>query len=331
VDEADLLRQIKRFSGRASGSVRISIGDDAAVLRLPPGSDLVATTDMLVENVDYRRHWASAEEVGWKAHAAALSDLAAMGARPMGSMLSLAVSPSWNPARILDVARGAARCGRRYGSALIGGDLSATQGSMVCSLTCLGSVPHHAALTRNGARPGHLLAVTGKIGFPWVVLGKLLERNKAKPAGSRVPRRLIQKYFRPIPRLEAGSHLARLRLVSSAIDISDGLAMDLHRLCEASRVGAEILADRLPLATEIRKESKKRGQDPVVNALASGEEYELLLTLPAKNVDAARLVCRRARADLKVIGKVLSLSKGLSLVRDGKRSPLKPRGFSHKF
>lgn len=331
MNERDLLREIKKYSGRAPSHVKISIGDDAAVLRLPVGKDLVATTDMLVENIDFRRSWCTAEDVGWKAHAAALSDLAAMGAKPLGSLLSLAVPSSWNTAKILAVAKGAAQCGKKYGSLLIGGDLSSTQGSMVCSLTCMGSVQKNTALTRKGAKPGHVLALTGTVGSSGAVLAKLLARRNSQPAFPKDFQRLIKKFFRPVPRLQAGHLFASRKLVSAAIDVSDGLALDLHRLCRASNVGAEIFAADLPLAKNAGVASHKKHQDPVAHALASGEEYELLLSISRKNLEAAKRASAKSSTRLTVIGKVRHASKGITLVQNSVRRVLEPRGFSHSF
>lgn len=331
MNERDLLFEIKKYSGRPPSHVKISIGDDAAVLRLPPGTDLVATTDMFVENIDFRQSWCTAEDVGWKAHAAALSDLAAMGAKPLGSLLSLAIPSAWSPAKILAVAQGAARCGRKYGSLLIGGDLSSTQGSMVCSLTCMGSVQQKAALTQKDAKPGHVLALTGTVGASGAALENLLDRKNARSSSPQDSRRLIKKYFRPVPRLQAGFLLASRKLASAAIDVSDGLALDLHRMCRASKVGAEIVAADLPLAREAKVQSLKKRKDPIREALASGEEYELLLSISRNNLEAAKRACAKSNTRLTVIGKVRHASEGITLLQDGLRCVLEPLGFSHSF
>jgi len=245
VDELELVRMIRRKAGKSKQLV-LGIGDDCAIFRPRPGEDLLFTTDQMIEDVHFRAD-APAVEVGHRALARSLSDIAAMGGEPRFCLVSLAVplarsasTSTW----INGFYRGLLSLARRTKTALAGGDL-AHASSIYCDVMVCGAVPRgpgtsSKALRRNGARPGDDLYVSGKLGKPWD--------------------RRIQ------PRLELGISLRGL--ATACMDLSDGLSLDLHRLCVESGVAAEI--DRVPIAVG----------STVERALHGGEDYELLFTLP---------------------------------------------------
>src|SRR5512138_728353 len=284
--EFALIDRFVRAVPAAGRGVAVGPGDDAAVLRLPAGEELVATVDAVVDGVhfDRRSTWA---DVGWKALAVNLSDLAAMGARPLFALVALALPQRTSRARVLRVAAGLGACARAYRVPIAGGNVSRA-GELSVTVTAVGAVPEGRAVLREGARPGDLVAVTGTVGD--AALGLL----------PGAPAALALRQRRPVPRLEAGTALAPL--VRAAVDVSDGLAQDLGHLCRASGVGARIGAADLPLSAAYRR-AVAGAPDPFAAALAGGEDYELVVAIAPASLEAARAAAARARTPLTVVGR----------------------------
>ncbi len=297
--EFELIERFTRAFTRGEG-VRVGIGDDAAVLRPPPGEDLVATVDAVVEGVHFTRRFLP-EEIGWKALAVNLSDLAAMGARPLWALVALATPPGADPAWLTRIGRGIAACARRHGLSVVGGNVTAAR-QLSLSVTVLGSVGRGRALLRSGGRPGDLLVVSGTLGD--AALGI---RPRAAP-----PLRARQR--RPVPRLALGR--GAVGIARAAIDLSDGLLQDLGHLCADSGVGARVEVERLPLSAAYRAATRRSGE-PAVAALSGGEDYELLLAVPPARLEALRGVARRSRTPVTVVG-VLEARAGIRVVKGGR-------------
>jgi thiamine-monophosphate kinase len=282
---------IERLRARAAKEpareVRIGIGDDCALLRPRPGEELAVTTDLSIAGRHFRLDWHSPESAGHRALARGLSDLAAMGARPMAAFLSLGL-----PRALVRLDRGQRSqtglwvdrffdgllaLAQAHKTPLAGGDLAETQVA-VADIVLVGSVPRGKALLRSGAQPGDLLYVTGSLGGSAAALKKLAElaasrrRGAAEyPAKSSYPKRLealLARQLYPQPRVAQGLLLMRRRLATAALDLSDGLSTDLVRLCRESGVGAEVEAAALPVHQGATLEQ----------ALNGGEDYELLFT-----------------------------------------------------
>jgi thiamine-monophosphate kinase len=271
--EEKLLKYLaNRFPAR--GEVRTGIGDDAAVIRTNSGRDWVVTTDQLVENTHFRRRSQSPGSVGWKALARSLSDVAAMGARPRYALVALAL-PRNIPSRwVREFFAGIGSLARQHKVQIIGGDLAAAQ-QVVADVQVIGDVHRGKALLRSGARPGQALYVSGRLGFS--ALGQQAARRKS--GRTRLEARAIKAHFYPQARVGLAQQLAR-RGITALMDLSDGLSTDLHRLCRASGVGAQLFADSLP-AVEITSQLQKRyGTTGLELALHGGEDYELLFTAP---------------------------------------------------
>jgi thiamine-monophosphate kinase len=273
MNELAVVEKLRGMAGSGRGLV-LGIGDDCAIYRPKAGEDLIFTTDQFMEGVHFLPK-VKAAEVGERALARSLSDIAAMGGEPRFCLVSLSVS-SQNDLWIQAFFRGLLMLARRTGTALAGGDMARGE-KIHCDVMVCGSVPRGKALRRDGARVGDSLWVSGRLGKPWD--------------------RRIQ------PRLELGRSL--LRLATSCIDVSDGLALDLHRVCVASRVAAEI--DHVPVA---------KGST-VERALHGGDDYELLFTLPAATAGPKGTTR---------IGRVVKGRPG-SILFEGR--PLKPVGYDH--
>jgi thiamine-monophosphate kinase len=267
----------------------------------------VATVDAVAEGVHFDGRFAP-EDVGWKALAVNLSDLAAMGARPLWALCALAVPRGADPARLSRVGRGLAACARRFGVALAGGNVSRGP-ALSLTVTALGAVSPGRALRRRGARPGDLLLLSGALG------GAAWGRRRGAPPEA------LRRQRRPEPRLALGRALAGL--ASACIDVSDGLLQDLGHLCRASGVGAEVWLEDLPLAAGLGEAARSQA-DLEALALAGGEDYELLAAVPPGRLSRALALERRLRLPLQVAGRITS---GRGAVARGLRGErLRPRG-----
>lgn len=249
----------------------LGIGDDAATWPADVGSIEVATTDMLVEGVHFRLDWTSPEDLGWKALAVSLSDLAAMGARPGHALVSIAVDAA-RRALVLDVARGLQSLAGRTGTWIVGGDTVRSPGPLVVNVALVGRAAPARLLRRDAARTGDLVGVTGVLGAASAALA-LLSEASAPPDPAAAP--LLAALHRPLARLSAGQRLAASR-VRCAIDISDGLASEALHLARSSGVGIEIDVAAVPLApAAVQLLGARRSREL---ALSGGEDYELLFT-----------------------------------------------------
>ncbi len=293
---------LSRWSGLAPG-----VGDDAALLDVPAGQRLVVSTDTSVENVHFKRAWLTPQEIAYRAAAAALSDLAAMGATPLGMVIALTLTEEWR-AQIVLLADGFAAASRELGAPIVGGDLTAGS-ELSIGVTVLGAVKH--ALTRSGARAGDALWVTGTLGGPLLAL-RALENGTVLVPSQR------GRFAHPIPRMREAQWLVA-HGATSGIDCSDGVAADASHLAAASGAKIVLELDRLPLVAGATSE----------DAASSGEEYELIVTAPA-TLDRAAFE-REFGLPITAIGQVEAVeipAPGLETKNRGQRVPL-PRGHSH--
>jgi len=334
--ELAILRQIRSRAGRmGSNAIRLGIGDDCALIRPRKGEELAVTTDLTVCGRHFRLDWHTPESIGHRVLARGLSDLASMGATPVAAFLSLglprelAVPRGRRPAggawveRFLD---GLLALARACKTPLAGGDLSETAVPLA-DIVLIGSVPAGKALLRSGARPGHLLYVTGTLGGGAAALPhleRLARQTGASKSGlnpARIPaeiRPLVARHLSPQPRLAQGLRLRRAGLASAAMDMSDGLSSDVAHICEESRVAAEIDPALLPVHPGAN----------LAYALHGGDDYELLFTAPP-DVNMPRQI---AGVPITRIGRILRARAGFPAVTvltpDGPR-PLKAQGWEH--
>jgi thiamine-monophosphate kinase len=295
VGEFGLIERIADTVARAAGagrvrrSVVLGIGDDAAVLRPRRGHQVLVSTDALVEGVHFRWRTQTPRVVGKRALLVALSDLSAMGVRPLGCTVALAAPPSLELSRVLGIARGLGEVASRAGCPLVGGNVTRARVTSL-TITVLGSAPPDRFLSRSGARPGDGLFVTGVLGAAGLALAR----------SEREERRL--SHLPPL-RLRAGLALARLATRGACIDLSDGFVADLAHLLEASGVGAEVGVASIPTPRGFSGACRRLGLAPLRTALTAGEDYELLFTLRPGGPNPA-VLCRRLGAPVTQIGRV---------------------------
>jgi len=273
--EDDLVRRIRTAAAAGRDGVIVGIGDDCAVLEPTPGTRLIATTDLLIEDVHFRRRYAEPADVGWKALAVNVSDIAAMGGRSRWALVSLACPAGTTTDEIDAFYAGALALAREHGVAIVGGDTSASPSGWFVNVTLLGEATR--PLLRSTARVGDVVAVTGTLGSSAAGLA-LLDRDDT-PAGldAETISEITAAHRRPGPRANEGRWLGSADGVTAMMDLSDGLATDLRRLCAESGVGARVDLDTIPISPGTRHVASALGEDARGWATGGGEDYELLV------------------------------------------------------
>ncbi len=313
--EKALIAGIRRQAGAGRGIVA-GIGDDCAVLGVPAGHEALVTTDFSLEGIHFRRDWHPAESVGHRCLTRGLSDIAAMGGEPIAAFLSLALPRRLPQTWANGFVRGLLQLAGRLGVTLAGGDTAESPDGVLADITVLGSAPKGKAILRSGAKPGDRVYVSGELGGAAATIEQMIKRPKRKLN----PRHFVRHFF-PEARLELGRMLREKGLASAMIDTSDGLSTDLAHLCAESGVGAEIVAEAIPLAA-IGKPARVVEQH---FALHGGEDYELLFTVPA----AKRVPSRLAGVPLTEIGVITRGRKVFLRNAKGVGYEFVPRGWEH--
>jgi thiamine-monophosphate kinase len=320
-----LARKLEAAGARpAAGSLQLSVGDDASLLGLPPGTELAATVDALIEEVHFRRDWSRPEDLGWKSLAVNVSDLGAMGAKPLGALISIAL-PGDVPVRWIDrFYAGLAECAAYYGCPIAGGDTVRSPRHIALSVTAFGSVPAGCAVRRAGAAVGDLLCVTGVLGDSGAGL-ELLQQGEKRKRGYAP---LYAWHLRPQPPVGAGAALAEAGLPTAMMDLSDGLGSDLRHLARASGTGALVRAERLPISDAARRAARELKIDPLRWALFGGEDYQLLFTVPPERFAEVPPTLGPLGVSATIIGEITRRNVVVALA-DGTTRPLRPEGFAH--
>jgi thiamine-monophosphate kinase len=325
--EFGLIRNIQRLSFRKTSTTLIGIGDDAAALKVSPSKILLATTDMLLEEVHFDLSFTDFYSLGWKSAAVNLSDIAAMGGVPCHCLTALGIPNHITVERIEDFYRGFTALLKTHRTTLVGGDTCHSRKGMVISVTVLGEVEKKNLLSRAGAKPGDRVFVTGTLGDSAAGLEILKNRVKGQEGRGKgtEAKRLIAKHLRPVPRAAEGRAIARSGCASAMIDISDGLSSDLAHICEQSGVGAEIHSDRIPISPALMKLSGGLTMPVLHYALSGGEDYELLFTVPPGKIKRLQSL----HIPVTEIGAV-KRGKALMLVDDtGRKNTLQATGYDH--
>ena len=317
-DENSLIRKIRRGLPAGPALLRLGIGDDAALWQSRSGSDLILTCDWFLEAVHFRRDIHPPDSIGWKCLARAVSDIAAMGGTPRCFLLSLAVPQSHTGTWLDSFLSGLRRASQTFSCAPAGGDTTRSS-KILISVTVIGEVKSRKALLRSEARPGDLICVSGRLGEAQLGLELLLLHKSA----ARIGNKALEKHLYPTPRLELARQLASRKLATSLMDLSDGLSLDLRRLCEASSVGAAIEEKKLPLPDAAGKKASRAKR--LKAALHGGDDYELLFTVSKRKL--RYLPPALAGVPLTVIGEIRAGSQIVLLKSDGRRVPLESAGW----
>jgi thiamine-monophosphate kinase len=324
VGERALIARIRARLPGVPSSIVVGIGDDAAVGEPPRGALDVLTTDALVEGIHFDPALSRPFDVGWKALAVNVSDIAAMGAAPRVALLSLALPGSYAVDALDELIDGFAALAREARVTLAGGNITRSPGPLMVDVTVTGSVRRRDVLRRDGARPGDAVFVTGSVGAGLAGL----ECLRSGEAGGDEMDACVERYRRPSPRYRIGAVLGRARAATACMDLSDGLADAARQIADASGVGIRLSAGDLPVDAAARKWFDAHGRDAAMVAAAGGDDYELLFTVPRKRFGRLRHVRQQARGvPITRIGEVTAERQAV-LVRDGRAEPL-PTGFVH--
>ncbi len=330
-DEFDFIRALRERTP-ASSSIT-GIGDDAAVVHAAPGRDTVITTDLLIEDVDFRRTTIPPYLLGHKALAVSLSDIAAMGSRPRWSLMSIGIPEDvWQTDFVDRLYNGLFELAGRYDVQLIGGDTSRTEEKIVIDSIVLGECAAGHAIKRSGAKAGDQIFVTGSLGgaaagLRLVERGAHLAEQNLQDEDSQKLDHVLLRQLRPEPRVGWGIVLGDERLATAMIDISDGLSSDLNHLCEASGVGALIESSLLPIDSQVTELCGRRALDPLQLALHGGEDFELLFTV--RPDDVARLPRRVDGTRITRIGEIRGHDEGVKISEGTRIWELNPGGWKH--
>ena len=327
--ERGLIERIRQRLPPPPSQLMVGPGDDAAVVAAERGGLQVLTTDALVEGVHFERRFSSPADIGHKALAVNVSDVAAMGGTAQIALLSLML-PEWTTVEAVDgVLDGLLALAGELKVVLAGGNITRSPGPLVIDVTVMGFAKPRKVLTRGGGKPGDILYVSGTIGGAAAGLDWLRANDspRAEPPTPAIAG-CVSRHRRPEPRTRLGSALGRMRAATACMDLSDGLADAVHQIAEASGTGAQIDAAKLPLDPGAVEWFSRRGSDPVDRSLRGGDDYELLFSVPPRRRSRLRGVLHVIRGlTLTAIGELTS-TKSIELIRDGAAAPL-PGGFSH--
>ena len=328
--EFDFINALRQ---RVASSAVAGIGDDAAVFRNNSGKETVISTDLLVEDIDFRRTTTPPYLLGHKALAVSLSDLAAMGSRPLWALVSIGMPEDvWQTDFVDRMYDGWLDLANRYGVQLIGGDTSRTNEHIVIDSIAIGECSAGMAVKRTGASVGDQIFVTGSLGAAAAGLrliergAHLAEQNLADEDSQKLDHVLLRQ-LRPEPRTGWGIVLGEERMATAMIDLSDGLSSDLNHLCTASNVGALIDSALLPIDERVVELCGRRALDPLQLALHGGEDFELLFTVKPENV--TRLPRRVDGVEIKRIGEITPTSDGVKISEGTRTWDLRPGGWKH--
>jgi thiamine-monophosphate kinase len=326
--EFSLIASIRhRMEGNYPPEVTLGIGDDCVVLQPQVGMEWVITTDTQVEDVHFRRAWLTPYQIGWRAMAVNLSDIAAMGAQPFGALAALALPATTEVTFFDQLINGLCDLGLRYQCPLIGGNLARDPAHLSLTLTVLGHVPRGHSVLRRGARAGDEIWISGQLGGSAAGLRTFLQTIRLSDLVSTA---LRQRYTQPQPRVREAIFLRASGCLTSMIDLSDGLAGDLGHVCDESGVGAQVEAAALPLQAGVREVAAVLGEDPMELGLRGGEDFELCCTarpgMLSPLLDEFRA---QYGIGLTRVGSITS-ERALRLVHaDGSQTPLSPQAFDH--
>jgi len=329
IGEFGLIDRVAKGLPPLGQGVVVGIGDDAAVLRLSEDRYLLTTCDIQVEGVHFLRDKIAPQQLGRKAVAINLSDIAAMGGVPRYLTVSLTLPQETTVEYVDALYEGIRRECEACGVAVVGGNMAHSLAHIVIDTFLVGEVEPARLLLRSGACVGDRVLVTGSLGDSGAGLALLL--NPGITCAEEDRRRVLEAHLTPKARLEEGRAIALSGLATAMIDVSDGLASDVGHICEQSEVGVRIWAERLPISSAAQAVAALVGRDPLEWALAGGEDYELLFTAPPKRVEALKItVTETTGTPVTAIGEIVPAASGRVLIQaDGRTISLETAGWDH--
>jgi thiamine-monophosphate kinase len=336
MNEFDFIRRVRAQAQSRPRPARLvaGIGDDGAVIDQVSGVSTVITADLLVEDIDFHREMTPPRLLGHKALAVSLSDIAAMGARPVWAFISFGLPEDvWKSTFVDQFYEGIFALADRYGVTLAGGDVSRAPDRIVIDSVVLGEVASGAAILRSGAKCGDQVYVTGALGgaaagLKLMRLGaRLTDLEAENKSESRVSECLLKRQLSPQPRVGWGIVLGEERLASAMIDLSDGLSSDLRHLCCESNAGALVQSANLPIDRQVIEVCGRRALDPLMLALHGGEDFELLFTVHPQ--DIARLPKLVDGSPISQIGEITDEAGSIQIAEKDRIWDLEAKGFAH--
>ncbi len=329
--ELNLIEKIKKEIERGKHrnynkkDLILGIGDDSAIVAKDFNRDLLATTDMLIEGVHFSKKTASLEQIGWKALACNLSDIAAMGGIPRYALVSLGFPGGTAVREIEDLYKGIESLAGKYRVKIIGGDTVSSPSFFVISITLLGEIIKKEFVSRAGASLGDKILVTGTFGNAGGGL-KLLKEKEFPLPSNRSEKYLLRKFLLPEPRIKEGRIIARGKYATSMIDCSDGLDSSIRFISLESKVGAKIYIDSIPMSRELIKVSMFLKKTPLDFALFGGEDYELVFTAPPEKINKIK----KHISEVTVIGEIVNKKEGIKFLdKKGKELKFRAKGYEH--
>lgn len=334
IGEERLIRELAERFSSAHPRLTKAIGDDTSVSTQTKDRSLLVTTDLLIEGTHFIKSRTTAYLLGRKSLSISLSDIAAMGGAPLFYLVSVALPPQTRKTFVDELYRGLHACASESGAHLAGGNTAANDRIMV-STTVLGEADPKRVVYRSGAKAGDIIYVTGTLGDSALGLEVLLKNSLSRAMKSRY-RAAVMRHLDPTPRLRAGALLAKGGLASAMMDISDGLGLDLERLCAQSGVNAIVELGKVPVSDELARYASSSEDALIRLAVSGGEDYELLFTSPEKNDGRIRRLARRLSVPITRIGRIIGdgeHGRGRRRVaftdRSGKAIHVKKAGFVH--
>lgn len=331
IGEFGLIDRITKDLPVVNPSTVKGVGDDCAVLR-NRDTDILVTTDLLLEGVHFDLTYVPLKHLGYKSAAVNFSDVYAMNGTPKQITVSLGISARFTVEHIEELFAGIRLACSIYGVDLVGGDTTSSRQGLVISITCIGEAPADRIVMRSGAKDTDLICVSGDLGAAYMGL-QVLEREKTASAGQKdfVPNfsgkeYLVERQLKPEARRDIIEELAKADILpTSMMDVSDGLSSELLHICKDSKVGCRVYEDRIPIDYQTAVMAEELGMNLVTAALNGGEDYELLFTVPLHMHDKVEKL-----PGIKIIGHITKPELGCALVtRDGSEIPLRAQGFNH--
>ena len=330
--EFQLIQSIPRQLTTQGFRPTVGTGDDAAIVSSNPKQHVVISTDLLVEGIHFTRKTATLYDIGYKAAAVNLSDIAAMGGSPTGIFVTMAFPPSLTNQDWQEFYRGLAAPCQSHKVRLLGGDTSSSPTSLFIAITITGQISPQHILTRQRAKVGNLIYVSGTLGDSAAGFAHL-KKYKRPPkfsALSKTHLHLVQRHLHPIPRISLGKLLASQPYASAAMDLSDGLSGDLNHLCQQSGVGALIYTADIPMSQQMQRYARRIRVNPLEWSLHGGEDYELLFTIPAKWQHQLEKAANKRRMPISKIGIIQPNRFGIRIEDDDQNQKvLSPRSYEH--